>query len=96
MALTAATVSAEEAKTLGLVSKVVPHDQLMTEVDKICDILKGGAPVAQAMIKRILNRKCHEDWDYTLGIMPTIFATEDMAEAKKAFMEKRKPVFRGK
>ena len=57
---------------------------------------KNGAPFAQAAIKRILNRRCHEDWDFALGIMPAVFATDDVAEARKAFVEKRKPRFTGK
>ncbi|RLC94134.1 MAG: hypothetical protein DRI39_03755, partial [Chloroflexi bacterium] len=96
MSLMANDITADEAKAMGLVNVVVPHDQLKAEVDKVCDKLKNGPPFAQAAIKRILNRKCHEDWDFGLGIMPAIFATDDVAEARRAFIEKRKPKFTGK
>lgn len=96
LSLMANDINAEEARAMGLVNVVVPHDQLKAEVDKVCDKLKNGAPFAQAAIKRILNRRCHEDWDFGLGIMPAVFATDDVAEARKAFMEKRKPKFTGK
>jgi enoyl-CoA hydratase/carnithine racemase len=96
LSLMANDIGAEEARAQGLVNTVVPHDQLQAEVARVCDKLKNGAPFAQAAIKRILNRKCHEDWDFALGIMPAVFATDDVAEARKAFVEKRKPRFTGK
>jgi enoyl-CoA hydratase/carnithine racemase len=96
LSLMANDMGAEEAKAIGLVNTVVPHDQLRVEVARVCDKLKNGAPFAQAAIKRILNRKSHEDWDFALGIMPSVFATDDVAEARRAFMEKRKPKFTGK
>ena len=96
LSLMANDIGAEEAKAIGLVNTVVPHEQLRIEVAKVCDKLKNGAPFAQAAIKRILNRKSHEDWDLALGIMPAVFATDDVAEARQAFMEKRKPKFTGK
>jgi len=96
LSLMANDISAEEARAMGLVNTVVPHAQLKAEVDKVCDKLKNGAPFAQAAIKRILNRKSHEDWDFALGIMPAVFATDDVAEARKAFLEKRPPQFKGK
>jgi len=96
LSLMANDIGAEEARAMGLVNTVVPHDQLQAEVARVCDKLKNGAPFAQAAIKRILNRRCHEDWDFALGIMPAVFATDDVAEARKAFVEKRKPKFTGK
>ncbi|MCX5999615.1 MAG: enoyl-CoA hydratase-related protein [Chloroflexi bacterium] len=96
MSLMANDIGAEEARSYGLVNVVVPHDQLKAEVARVCDKLKNGPAYAQAAIKRILNRKCHEDWDFGLGIMPAVFATDDVAEARKAFMEKRKSQFKGR
>jgi len=96
MALTATPYSAEEAKDVGLVNKVVPHDRLMDEAREIAERIKKGAPLAQRMIKRVLNRRCHEEWDWIVAMMPSIFCTEDVAEARAAFLEKRKPDFKGR
>ncbi len=96
LSLMANDITAEEARSFGLVNVVVPHDKFREEVARVCDRLKNSAPFAQAAIKRILNRRCHEDWDFGLGIMPAVFATDDVAEARKAFMEKRKPKFTGR
>ncbi len=96
MALTGTTFSAQEAKEVGLVNRVVPHDQLMDEAWKLAQKMKKGAPIAQKMIKRVLNRKCREDWEWTMAMMPTVFATEDVAEARAAFLAKRDPEFKGR
>jgi len=84
--------SAEEAREVGPVNRVVPHDQLMNETMKLAERVKKGAPIAQKIIKRVLNRKCREAWD----MMPTVFATEDVTEARGALLATRAPQFKGR
>ncbi|TAK34204.1 MAG: enoyl-CoA hydratase/isomerase family protein [Chloroflexota bacterium] len=96
LTLTGETFDAHEAKAIGLINKVLPHDQLMTEAYRIADILKKGAPLSQAAIKRTLNRRSKENNDYALSMIPTILATSDAAEGRRAFLEKRPPVYEGK
>ena len=96
MCFTGATFTAEEALTLGIVNRVVPHDQLLPEVYKLAEQMTQAAPLSMKFIKAVLNRKCHEDWTWTCMMMPTIFGSEDVAEARAAFLEKRKPKFKGR
>ena len=96
LSITGDDVDAHEAKAMGWINKVIPHDQLMDEVYTLADRLGEGPPVAYDVIKRMLNRKCHEDFDSYIETVAALFATEDAAEAREAFLEKRKPVFKGR
>lgn len=87
--LSARTIDAAEAERIGLVSRVVPHEQLRAEALKAaCDVLRT-APEARAHVKRMLNQQyAHIDYE-------TMFASlahgTEVREGMKAFMEKRQP-----
>jgi enoyl-CoA hydratase len=68
----------------------------LPEVYKLAEQMANSAPLAMKFIKGVLNRNCHEDWSWACMMMPTVFATEDVAEARQAFSEKRKPEYKGK
>jgi len=100
LAFFADVISAAEAADMGLVNKLVPHDQLDEAVSDWADRLAAAAPLAVAMTKRLLNHNATADRPAAIdaeGLAQTVnFATADTAEAVSAFLEKREPVFRGR
>ncbi len=92
-------LSAEEAKRIGMVSRVVPHEKLEEETMALaCQLAKGPA-LAYARMKENLNRSWHADLGTMLDQealnMRLSATTQDHREAAKAFVEKRAPSFIG-
>jgi 2-ketocyclohexanecarboxyl-CoA hydrolase len=90
--------SAQQALDMGLVNTVVAADQLDAEVDKWCEEILALSPTAIAIAKRSFNA----DSDSIKGIgglgmqaLSLYYSTEESKEGVRAFMEKRKPNFRG-
>lgn len=93
-------VSGADAAALGLVNRAVPADELDAVVDGWAAALIDGPPIALAQSKALLNRAFERTLEEALddeGRAQTInFATDDVAEAVAAFLEKRTPTFRGR
>jgi len=100
LALLAEVLPASEAERLGLVNKVVPPAELDTAVAEWAQRLAAGPPIALAQTKRMLNRSVETSWEAMLDQESTAqtvnFSTKDMAEAMRAFFEKRDPTFEGR
>lgn len=100
LVLTGDEVSSKEAERLGLVSKVVPADQLTESTMELARRLAAGPTRAIALTKRALNKSIsvdlEEDLQYESYLQEIAGATSDHVEAVKAFFEKRKPIFKGK
>ncbi len=100
MILTGTLLTSEEALEIGLVSKVVPLDELASTASFLAAKIADNAPIAVAEAKRSLNATRHmtieEGNALELEIADKLAQTEDLREGITAMREKRKAVFKGK
>jgi len=93
-------IDAQEMYRIGLVSKVVPNDQLMPSAMEMAKKLMRGAPLAIRMAKeliyRSLERNIEEHAQANGSAFAMLTATEDHAEGVRAFLEKREPRWKGR
>ena len=99
LALTGDMISAEEAHRIGLVNKVVPRGEALGEAEKVARKILAKSPVTVRLILEAVNRGVEVGLPEALNLEANLFgiacATEDMKEGTKAFLEKRKPDFKG-
>lgn len=96
--LTGRVFDAQEAKEMGLLNKLIPHESLMDEAMALAEKFAKGPGRSYAMIKSALN-----NWPASLlslleieaNMQAICFETRDLKEGVKAFLEKRKPEFTG-
>lgn len=97
---TARRFSADEAFAMGLVNRVVPVEALQATVDEVTGMIADNAPLTVAAAKRtigeIVKDPDQRDVEACRRMVQACFDSDDYIEGRTAFMEKRKPVFKGR
>jgi enoyl-CoA hydratase len=98
--LTGTPITADEAFRIGLVNRVVPAAELMTEARALAAQLANSAPIAMRYIINAVNKGIEipfaEACQYEATLFGLVASTEDMREGTAAFLAKRKAEFKGK
>ncbi|MCX5902987.1 MAG: enoyl-CoA hydratase-related protein [Proteobacteria bacterium] len=100
LVFTGELIDARKACEIGLINRVVPHEQLMDAVMMLAQKIGEQSPLALSMAKKII----HEGLDKSLlegcrmetEVFSSLFDSQDQKEGMKAFLEKRKPQFSGR
>jgi enoyl-CoA hydratase len=97
---TAGRIDAQEALKIGLVQGAHPQAELMAAAKKLAADIIANAPLAVAYCKAAIDRGMQEDIDRAqaqeIDAASILFSTEDKREGLTAFVEKRKPTYKGK
>ncbi len=100
LTLTGEQVKAQRAEEIGLVSGVVPRAELLDKAKELMGSITAKGPVAVRLalesIYRALDTPTQEALDYESALFGLLASTEDMKEGMGAFLEKRKPDFKGR
>jgi enoyl-CoA hydratase len=100
MCLTARMMDAAEAERSGLVSRVVPAAELLTEAmkaaEKICSLSQPIVMIAKEAVNRAFETTLAEGIKFERRVFHSTFGTEDQKEGMAAFAEKRKPAFKNR
>ena len=100
LVLTGKFISAREAESHGLVARVVPVELYLEEAKSLAREIASKPPVAVRFAKEAINKVYElpltEGLDYESRLFHILFSTEDQKEGMAAFVEKRKPEWKGK
>jgi len=93
-------IDASEALRIGLVGRVVPHDELMASALALAHRIAANPPLAVQRLKAGLREALDPDWQqlgaWVSASLADLFRTEDHREGARSFLEKRPPRFVGR
>jgi len=100
LALTGETIDAMEAQRIGMVNRVIPHSNLLKSAKDLANKIAENPPLAVGKTKEMLyqsmaEQNMVEQMKREVELQNRLLKTADFREAATAFMEKRKPVFKG-
>ncbi len=99
LVFTGEMINAEEALRIGLVERVVPHEEIMNEAKKLAGEIAKRGPIAVRLSKTAINAGSEMDLQKALLLEKTLvslcFDSKDRVEGMNAFLEKREPAFTG-
>jgi 2-(1,2-epoxy-1,2-dihydrophenyl)acetyl-CoA isomerase len=99
LVFTGTMISAQEAEKIGLVNRVVPHDQLLETVMELAGKMSANPPGVLRQAKESIYRSLTSDLETAFAreseVQTECFYSEDFLEGVTAFLEKRKPEFKG-
>jgi enoyl-CoA hydratase len=92
-------IGAEEAARIGLINRAVPSRQLMAEARRLAQRIAMQGPIAVGRAKAAINQALQQGLDaglaFELEAVTLTFGTEDQREGMTAFVERRRPEFKG-
>jgi len=95
--LTGEIINAKEAASIGLVNSVVKDEELLAKAEEMSQVIAQKGPIAVKMAKAMINenQEIEEGLNKEITLFAQCFTTQDRVEGINAFLEKRKPRFKG-